>query len=224
MSLPARERELFAPVDADIAAAGSRAAKLAALARHVRVCELCPLSRSRRHAVPGEGSALARLMIVGEGPGASEDDTGRPFAGRSGAQLDRMLAEAGILRRSTFITNIVKCRAADEAGGRWHNRSPWAAEVKACRPYLARQIAILRPRVILCLGAQAGRSIIGPGFGIGSGRGRWFAGPSQSDVIATYHPAYIQRGGPGVSGKRLERLARADLESVSRRLKARKTT
>ena len=223
MSLPAREPELFAPVDADIAAAGSRAAKLAALAGHVRVCELCPLSRSRRHAVPGEGSSLARLMIVGEGPGASEDDSGRPFAGRSGAQLDRMLAEAGILRHSTFITNVVKCRAADEANGRWQNRPPRAGEVRACRPYLARQIAILRPLVILCLGTQAGRGVIGHGFRIGSGRGRWFAGPSQADVIATYHPAYIQRGGPGAAGKHLEWLARADLKSVSRRLKAKKT-
>ena len=215
MSLLTRNLDLFDPLDAEVGRKATRGEQLGVVAGYVHACELCGLYRNRRHAVPGEGSAEARLMIVGEGPGENEDLQGRPFVGKAGELLDKILAAAEFPRESVFITNIVKCRAADVVDGKLQNRAPLAAEVNACRPYLVRQVEIIQPRVILCLGAPAGRGVIDTGFNITEQRGQWFEGPFGSRLIATFHPAFIlRRGGAGSGAKELKKLVWNDIKKV----------
>jgi uracil-DNA glycosylase family 4 len=114
------------------------------IAANVRGCPLCKLSRSRKNAVPGEGQLSAKIMFIGEAPGRSEDEKGRPFVGAAGRILDELLKKAGIERSQVFITNIVKCRPPN-------NRVPKEDELTACRPYLDRQIALINPKVICIL-------------------------------------------------------------------------
>ncbi len=196
----------------------SAAARLETIARYVRSCQLCDLSVNRRNAVPGEGDPRARLMIVGEGPGATEDLQGRPFAGKAGEFLNEMLAEAEIPRPGAFITNIVKCRPADLAEGKFHNRAPKAPEITACRPYLVRQFEVIRPAVILCLGRSAAHACIGGSFALRELRGRWFQGPFDSRIIATYHPAFIRRSGLAAGESGVRKTVSEDLREVRRRL------
>ncbi|RME73770.1 MAG: uracil-DNA glycosylase, partial [Planctomycetota bacterium] len=127
-------------------------AELAALAKEVARCTRCPLARTRRNTVFGEGSSSARLLFVGEGPGAEEDRTGRPFVGRAGQLLDRMIAAMGLAREAVYIANVVKCRPPG-------NRTPTADEVACCLPYLERQIAAIDPELIVALGASAARAL-----------------------------------------------------------------
>ncbi len=115
------------------------------VAAEVLVCPRCPLSQSRTHAVPGEGPAAARLMFIGEGPGYQEDRQGRPFVGPSGHYLERLLAGIGLTRRQVYITNVVKCRPPG-------NRDPLPDEIAACSSYLDRQLALIRPGVVVTLG------------------------------------------------------------------------
>lgn len=215
MSLLTRNLDLFDPLDAEIGAAAGTLEQLEILAGHIRGCEQCPLHETRTNAVPGEGDASSGLMIVGEGPGENEDLQGRPFVGKAGEMLDRILAAAGIPRPSVFITNIVKCRACEMIEGRLQNRPPRVNETNACRPYLVRQVEIIQPRVILCLGAPAGRGVISPDFNITEQRGEWFEGPYGSRMIATFHPAFIlRRGGAGSGAKELKKLVWEDIKKV----------
>jgi uracil-DNA glycosylase family 4 len=215
MSLLTRNLDLFDPLDAAIGKEETMLGQLAVLGEYIRCCELCPLSGSRRKAVPGEGDATSGLMMVGEGPGENEDIQGRPFVGKAGELLDKILLAAEIPRASVFITNIVKCRAAWVVKGRLQNRAPLAPEINACRPYLVRQVEIIRPRVILCLGAPAGKGVIDPTFNITEQRGQWFDGPYGSRLIATFHPAFIlRRGGAGSGAKELKKLVWDDIKSV----------
>ena len=115
------------------------------IAAEIVVCPLCELARSRTHAVPGKGSAKARIMMIGEGPGWHEDQQGEPFVGASGKFLNELIASAGIAREDVFITNVVKCRPPA-------NRDPLPDEMEACAPYLLRQIATIDPDVIVTLG------------------------------------------------------------------------
>ena len=125
---------------------GERAASMAELEAQVRVCPLCDLSKTRTHAVPGEGPIDAEIMFIGEGPGYHEDMQGRPFVGPSGRFLEELLASIGLRRDQVFITNVVKCRPPE-------NRDPAPNEIEACVPYyLDRQIAIIDPKVIVTLG------------------------------------------------------------------------
>ncbi len=125
-----------------------RHAQLAALEAQVRVCTRCPLSLTRRHAVPGEGPVDASLMFIGEGPGAHEDASGRPFVGAAGQYLETLLASIGLLRDDVYIANVVKCRPPN-------NRDPLPNEIDACKPYLAQQLKIIDPVVIVTLGRFA---------------------------------------------------------------------
>ena len=115
------------------------------IAAEVRVCQRCPLAKGRTHAVPGEGSAHARVMFIGEGPGYHEDMQGRPFVGASGQYLEELLAGIHLRRKDVFIANVIKCRPPG-------NRDPEPAELAACRDYLDRQIALLQPEVVVTLG------------------------------------------------------------------------
>lgn len=215
MSLLTRNLDLFDPLDAAIGDQETMEEQLRVLAEYIRACELCPLHRNRRNAVPGEGDASSGLMIVGEGPGENEDIQGRPFVGQAGELLDRILAAAEIPRHSVFITNVVKCRASETVDGLQQNRAPHAAEINSCRPYLVRQVEIIQPRVILCLGAPAARGVIDPAFNITEQRGQLFDGPFGSRLTATFHPAFIlRRGGAGSGAKELKKLVWADIQQV----------
>lgn len=127
-------------------------AEYEALVREIRACRRCPLHRSRRNPVPGEGSLDARVMFVGEAPGRREDELGRPFVGMAGKLLDKLLSIAGLSRSEVYITNVVKCRPPG-------NRDPEPGEIAACLPYLRRQIRLVEPEVIVALGRIAGKTL-----------------------------------------------------------------
>ncbi len=219
MSLLVRNLDLFDPLDAAIGEQETMEAQLAVLHEHIAECRLCPLHAGRRQVVPGEGDASSGLMIVGEGPGENEDLQGRPFVGKAGELLDRILEAAEIPRETVFITNIVKCRATETVDGKLQNRAPLAPEVNACRPSLVRQVEIIQPKVILCLGAPAGRGVIDKGFNISEQRGQWFEGPYGSMMMATFHPAFIlRRGGAGSGARELKKLVWEDIKRVRERL------
>jgi DNA polymerase len=215
MSLLTRNLDLFDPLDAEVGEMDEPADRLEVIGRHIRECSSCQLRRHRTNAVPGEGEATAKLVVVGEGPGENEDLQGRPFVGKAGALLDRILDAAELPRPTVFITNIVKCRACELQEGRLQNRAPHVSEINTCRPYLVRQIEVIQPRVILCLGAPAGRGVIDAGFSISEQRGEWFEGPFGSRMIATFHPAFIlRRGGAGSGAKELKKMVWEDIQKV----------
>lgn len=159
---------------------------LAQVAEMVRSCTRCPLSAQRKLAVPGEGSANARLMVIGEGPGAEEDASGRPFVGKAGKYLDSWLRAIHLDRTEhVFIANIVKCRPPE-------NRNPSEQEAAACIPYLKRQIALVKPDVILCVGKVAANHLLQTEDALHAMRStihRYEGIP----VIVTYHPAAVLR-------------------------------
>jgi uracil-DNA glycosylase family 4 len=172
-------------------------------------CTRCRLSLGRTHAVPGEGPVPARILLVGEAPGESEDRSGRPFAGRAGVILNRLLASIGLSRNEVFITSILKCRPPK-------NRDPKGDEITACKPYLDRQIALLRPCIIVPMGRFSSAVIMGQ-FGVAAGRISEIHGQAlkveapHGPVILfpVYHPAVLTHNPP----------LRRDLEEDFRRLK-----
>ncbi|AIE84791.1 uracil-DNA glycosylase [Fimbriimonas ginsengisoli] len=156
-------------------------------------CLACNLSSRRTNVVFGEGNILSPLVLIGEGPGDTEDKTGRPFVGKAGQLLDKALAEAGIERSSVYITNTVKCRAADWSTGRPMNRAPTEEETLACRRWLVPQLGLIKPKVILCIGAPSAKNLIKKNFMITKERGQYFPSEFAKTAIATLHPAYILR-------------------------------
>lgn len=156
-------------------------------------CRDCALSERRRNVVFGEGNAAAPLVLVGEGPGEQEDQTGRPFVGRAGQLLDRALLDNGLTREHVYICNTVKCRAADWSTGRPRNRAPEESEVTACRRWLMPQLAIIAPQVVLCVGAPSAKNLIRKDFRITQERGKLFKSELARAILATLHPAYILR-------------------------------
>jgi DNA polymerase len=148
-------------------------------------CTRCKLHAGRTKIVFGVGDPGARLMFVGEGPGAEEDLRGEPFVGRAGQKLDEMIKAIGLTREQVYIANVVKCRPPG-------NRDPEPDEVATCSPFLLRQIEVIRPRVIVTLGLPAARTLLGLRGGIGAARGHWhsFRG---IPVMPTFHPAYLLR-------------------------------
>ena len=151
-------------------------------------CIACPLSETRTHVVFGEGNPKAALMFVGEGPGADEDASGRPFVGRAGDLLTKMIKAMGYERTDVYIANIVKCRPPG-------NRVPEDAERQDCLPFLQRQIALIAPRTIVLLGQTAASSLLGQTGGISRLRGREsrLSLFPEIRVMPTYHPAYLLR-------------------------------
>lgn len=141
----------------------------------------------------GEGNVHSPLVLVGEGPGDNEDKTGRPFVGKAGQLLDRAVEDAGLSREMVYITNTVKCRAADWSTGRPVNRAPTEGETLSCRQWLVPQLAILQPKVILCVGAPSAKNLIKKGFQITKERGKYFPCEFAKTAMATLHPSYILR-------------------------------
>lgn len=158
---------------------------LGALEPVIDACRKCQLGSSRLHSVPGEGNPTARLVVVGEAPGATEDETGRPFVGRAGKLLEDILAAIGLKREDVFICNVLKCRPPG-------NRTPEPLEVAACSPYLHRQLELIGPRVILAMGLPAAHALLGGHASLGEMRlklHRYRGIP----LIVTYHPAALLR-------------------------------
>lgn len=200
-----------------VAERAAREQRLANAGAIVERCRKCAIGSTRRNSVYGEGDACADLMVIGEGPGETEDQLGRPFVGRAGELLDRMLLAIDLPRDSVFICNTVKCRPTFDDGAKLRNRAPDPAEMANCRPFLDEQIEIINPRIILALGAPAAKSFLGPAFSISKQRGRWFEGPRGIPLIATFHPAYLlrQTGGELTAVKRL---VWSDLKAIRTRL------
>lgn len=148
-------------------------------------CTLCILRSGCRQVVFGTGNPRAHLMLVGEGPGADEDRLGIPFVGRAGNLLDRILEAAGIKREEVYITNVVKCRPPA-------NRLPFQPEVDSCLPYLRKQIELINPKLVVCLGALATRTLIDKNASITRSRGQWHENDGRR-MIATFHPAALLR-------------------------------
>ncbi|NUQ70753.1 MAG: uracil-DNA glycosylase [Chthonomonadales bacterium] len=172
----------------------SRGERLEALRQEALSCRACPLWETRTNVVFGEGNPDAPLVFVGEGPGAQEDATGRPFVGRAGKLLDECMAECGITRKHVYICNVVKCRACIREAGKVQNRAPRPAEVAACSRWLDQQLTIIQPLVIVCLGAPSANAMIHPGFRMLAERGQWFDTCRYAPhAIAALHPAYILR-------------------------------
>lgn len=173
-----------------------RAARIATLGwdeleADIRACRACPLCEQRKQAVPGVGDRQADWLLVGEGPGRDEDERGEPFVGRSGQLLDKMLAAIGLKRGdNVYIANAVKCRPP-------HNRTPEDHEIALCRPYLERQIALIRPKLILALGRPAVQSLTGESLPIRANRKQFFPPQRilghQAPMLITYHPSYLLR-------------------------------
>ena len=155
------------------------------LSQEVFSCEKCRLCQTRQNVVLGEGDLHAALMFIGEGPGAQEDATGRPFVGAAGQLLDRMLAAIGMTREQVYICNIVKCRPPQ-------NRVPEPDERSACMPYLRQQVALVRPKIIVCLGSTPTRSLLGDELRITRERGVWHLKKGVW-FMPTYHPAALLR-------------------------------
>jgi uracil-DNA glycosylase len=165
------------------------ASSWAELAAGARACTACPeLAAARRSVVVGSAPPGARLLLVGEAPGASEDETGEPFVGRAGRLLDEVLAGAGLDRPATAVVNVVKCRPPG-------NRLPARGEVEACRGWLERQVALVDPELVVSLGLTATRWWLGRSVALGASRGRVHEVAGRR-VLATYHPSAAIRFGP----------------------------
>lgn len=180
-------------------------------------CRKCAIGYERRNNVYGEGDPCARLMVVGEGPGETEDQLGRPFVGRAGQLLDRMLGAIGLAREEVYICNTVKCRATLPGPNGPRNRAPDPQEMENCRPFLDEQIEVVAPQVILALGAPAAKSFLGRDFQITRMRGRWYVGPEETPLMVTFHPAYILRQ-TGGEIEAVKRLVWSDLKAVRAKL------
>ena len=160
--------------------------KLLALQAEIGDCRRCKLCEERNSVVFGEGHPTARLVLAGEGPGREEDRTGRPFVGRAGQLLDRIISAMGFKREETYICNVVKCRPPD-------NRTPQDDEMRTCGIFLSRQLEIIRPRHVIALGATAAKYLTSTNLSMGRLRGRFFDYHNNARLLATYHPAYLLR-------------------------------
>lgn len=156
-------------------------------------CLACDLANRRTNVVFGEGDPGSPLLLVGEGPGDNEDKVGRPFVGRAGQLLDKAIIAAGLQREMVYITNTVKCRAADWSTGKPINRAPTPEEALACRRWLVPQLGLIGPKVILCIGAPSAKNLIRKNFKITAERGQYFPCEFARTAIATLHPSYILR-------------------------------
>jgi len=157
------------------------------LAARVLACTRCRLAESRTQGVFGVGSHTAQWMIIGEAPGADEDRRGEPFVGKAGQLLNEMLLAMGLKREEVYIANVIKSRPPN-------NREPMPEEIAACRPYLRRQIELLKPRIILAVGRISAQSLLNTKSNIGPLRGRRFSDAETGiPIVVTYHPAYLLR-------------------------------
>lgn len=155
--------------------------------KDISQCQLCGLCKTRKNVVPGVGNEHAKLVLIGEAPGADEDMQGIPFVGKAGKHLDKIIAAAGFKKEDLYICNILKCRPPN-------NRDPNLAEMKVCTPFLQRQLALIKPKLIGCLGNISAHYVISPSIpGITRIRGQWFNSIFGIPAFAMYHPSYLIR-------------------------------
>jgi uracil-DNA glycosylase len=178
----AGESSLF---DSSLAVVQDKPAALRAIREDIGDCTRCRLHKGRKNIVFGVGNADADIMFVGEGPGADEDEQGEPFVGRAGQLLNNMISAMGLERRDVYIANVVKCRPPQ-------NRTPERDECDTCSPFLMRQIEVIRPKVIVALGAVAAKNLLAMNDSMANLRGRWYDFKG-ARLLVTYHPAYLLR-------------------------------
>ena len=179
-------------------------------------CKACDLWERGTQTVFGEGARRAEVVFVGEQPGNEEDLTGKPFVGPAGRLLDDALSEAGIDRAQTYVTNVVKHFKWEPRGKRRIHKKPNAREITACRPWLEAEIALVKPKVIVCLGATAAQALLGPKFRVSKQRGEFIESTLASYIVATVHPSSILRA-PDDETRRIEkRLFIDDLKQIAR--------
>jgi len=194
---------------------------LAKLRAAAAPCRACPIGERGTQTVFGEGASHAKVVLVGEQPGNDEDLAGKPFVGPAGKLLDTALAAAGINRRQTYVTNVVKHFKWVAQGKRRIHQKPTAREIAACRPWLDAEIAVLRPSVIVCLGATAAQAVIGRQFRVSRQRGEFVPSPLAPHVTATIHPSAILRAPDEDSRhEEMERFV-DDLRKVARVIRSR---
>lgn len=195
------------------------AINLAALKEAVQDCRGCDLYKRATQAVFGEGLVRSRLMLVGEQPGDQEDKQGRPFVGPAGRVLDKALEEAGIDRDEAYVTNIVKhFKWVRGTGDRRYHKQPSLFEVRACKPWFEAEVEVIRPRVIVALGATAARAIIGSDFRVSKQRGEWVDSDFAEHVTATVHPSSILRQQTDRDRERAMRAFVEDFEKIEKKL------
>ena len=196
-------------------------ARLPQLREAVQHCQGCDLYRHATQAVFGEGPKRAQIMLIGEQPGNDEDLKGHPFVGPAGKILNRALEEAGIDRSDTYVTNVVKHFKFEPRGKRRLHKKPRVSEVAACRPWLQAEVDLVKPAVIICLGATAAQSILGSSYLLTKERGNFVEHPWAKFITSTVHPSAILRA-PDDEQRRLEyRRFVADLKRVSEVLRKR---
>jgi len=166
-------------------------------------CKACDLWKKGTQTVFGEGRRRAKVLFVGEQPGNEEDLTGKPFVGPAGRLFDEALAEAGIDRKQTYVTNVVKHFKWEPRGKRRIHKKPNAVEINACRPWLEAEIALVKPQVIVALGATAAQALLGPKFRVTKQRGKFLESTLAPYIMATVHPSSILRA-PDDETRRLE--------------------
>lgn len=181
-------------------------------------CQACELYKHGTQTVFGEGAPHADLMLVGEQPGDREDRAGRPFVGPAGRVLDEALDQTGIDRTSVYVTNAVKHFKWERRGKRRLHKRPDAREISACRPWLDREIELVRPRVVVCMGATAAQALLGRGFKVTRQRGEIFPQLGGHVVTATVHPSSILRAPDAASRESEMKAFVEDLRGVERQL------
>jgi uracil-DNA glycosylase len=195
---------------------------LATLRSAAAGCKACDLWKLGTQTVFGEGSATARVMMVGEQPGDKEDLQGRPFVGPAGGVLDKALAAAGIDRNDVYVTNIVKHFKWEPRGKRRLHKKPNSLEISACRPWLEAEIKVVKPEVVVLLGATAAQGIMGTQFRVTQQRGQWVQSNIAPLVLATVHPSSILRAPDDDSRHEEMRKFVADLKKVAAQLQQRR--
>ncbi len=182
---PATVDPALIPTDAKVPIPSGTYSGMEEISLHCNQCHRCGLGATRTHAVVGRGNPQAPILIVGEGPGQNEDETGLPFVGKAGQLLDKILESVKLTEADVFIGNIVKCRPPG-------NRTPTQEEMDACRPYLLEQIRLVDPHIILLTGASAVRGLVGDKRGITKIRGEWIEWEGRM-CMPVFHPAYLLR-------------------------------
>lgn len=205
-AVPPQEPAVTSVSESSLMTTAQKKAALAELAETIKNCTRCPLGSTRLNAVPGEGNVDADLMFVGEGPGFDEDRQGRPFVGRAGQLLDKMIAAMGLAREQVFIANIAKCHPmTDPLHPEKHgnDRAPNAEEIACCRKYIERQISIVCPKYVVALGGVSAKALIADAKSLGALRGKFYdlkldsvTLPRPVKILATFHPAALLRN-PG---------------------------
>jgi len=193
----------------------STAAGVADLAAAAARCSGCDLYRHASRTVFGKGPTDARVVMVGEQPGDQEDRQGAPFVGPAGEVFDRALAEVGIARDRLYVTNAVKHFKFVRRGPRRIHQTPGAADLAACRPWIEAELGLVKPEILVCLGATASRALLGSAFRLMRDRGRWVDSPWARRTIATLHPSAVLRGEDEAAQGRLYAMLRDDLRLVA---------